>query len=64
MGISAVIGQGDDVTANKWKWFDTQLRDTFLWSWMISQALVDYTNMGRIIDRILGDICTVHCLCQ
>ena len=26
--------------------------DTFLWSWMISWALVDYTNMDHILDNM------------
>ena len=54
--LRSVIGREDDFTANKWKWFDTQVRNTFLWSWMISRALVDYTDMGRIIGCILDDL--------
>ena len=34
--IRSVIGREDDFTANKWKWFNTQVHDTFLWSWIIS----------------------------
>ena len=56
--LRSVIRWEDDFTANKWKWFETQVRDTFLWSWMISQALVDYTNMRRIIGCVLDNICT------
>ena len=29
------------------------MRDTFLCSWMISRKLVDHTNIGRAIGRIL-----------
>ena len=54
--LRSVIGQEDDFTANKWKWFDTQVRDTLLWPWTISWSLVDYTNMGRIIGRILDNV--------
>jgi len=54
--LRSVIGREDDFTANKWKWFDTQVRDTFLWSWMISWALVDYTDMGSIIGRVLDNV--------
>ena len=35
---------------------DKQVRVTFLWSWMISRALVDYTDMRRIIVYILDNI--------
>ena len=27
-----IIGREDDFIANKWKWFDTQVCDIFLWS--------------------------------
>ena len=36
-----VVGREDDFTANKW---------------VISQALVDYSNMGRIIDPMMDNI--------
>ena len=29
------------------------MRDTFLCSWMISRKLVDHTNIGRAIGRVL-----------
>ena len=56
--LRSVIGREDNFTTNKWKWFDTQVRDTFLWSWMISRSrsLVDYTDTGRIIGSILGNV--------
>ena len=53
--LRSVIGWEDDFTTNKWKWFDTQVHDIFLWSWMISRSLVDYTDMGRIIGCILDN---------
>ena len=54
--LRSVIGQEDDSTANKWTWFNKQVRDKFLCSWMISRALVDYTDMGRAIDHILDEV--------
>ena len=54
--LRSVIGQEDNFTVNKWKCFDTQVRDTYLWSWMIPQSLVDYTDMGRIICCILDNV--------
>ena len=54
--LRSVIGREDDFTANKRMWFDTQVRATFLWSWMIPRVLVDYTDMGRIIGHILDDV--------
>ena len=32
------------------------MRDAFLCSWMISRALIDYTDMRRAIDRILDKV--------
>ena len=55
--LRGVIGREDDFTTNKWKWFNTQVHDTFLWSRIISQALVDYTDMGRAISHILDNLC-------
>ena len=54
--LRSVIGREDDFTANKLNWFDTQVHATFLWSWMVLLALVDYIHMGRIIGRILDDV--------
>ena len=39
-----------------WTLFGKQVRTTFLWSWMISGALVDYTNIGKIIGCILDNM--------
>ena len=54
--LRSIIGREDDFITNKWKWFDTQVRDTSLWSWMISQSLVDYTNMERTIGHLLDEL--------
>ena len=51
-----MIGQEDSFTANKWTWFDKQVCAVFLWPWIISQSLADYTDMGRIIRYILDNI--------
>ena len=54
--LRSMIEQEHNFTANKWTWFDTQVCVTFLWSWVISRALVDYTDMGRFIGCILEDV--------
>ena len=54
--LMSVIGREHDFTANKWKCFDIQVRATLLWTWMISRALVDYTDMGRIVSGILDNV--------
>ena len=54
--LRSVVGWEDDFTANKWMWLDLQVRATLLWTWVISQALVDYTDMGRTIGRLLDDV--------
>ena len=49
-----VIGREDnynDVT--KWTWFNQQVHNTFLCSWMISRSLIDFSNIGRAIGRLL-----------
>ena len=51
--LRSVIGREDDSKVTKWTWFNKQARDTFLCSWMISRNLVDHTNIGRAIGRIL-----------
>ena len=51
--LRSVIGREDDSKVMKWTWFNKQVRDTFLCSWMISRKLVDHTNIGRAIGRIL-----------
>ena len=54
--LRSVIGQEDYSKVTKWTWFDRQVRDTFLCSWILSQKLVDHTNIGRNIDRILDKV--------
>ena len=51
--LRSVIGRGDESKVTKWTWFNKQVRDTLLCSWMISRKLVDYTNIGRAIGRLL-----------
>ena len=34
-------------------WFNKQVRDTLLCSWIIPRKLVDHTNIGRAIRRLL-----------
>ena len=51
--LRSVIGREDNSSVTKWTWFNKQVRDTFLCSWMISQKLVDHTNIGRAIGQLL-----------
>ena len=48
-----VIGQEDESKVTKWTWFNKQVCDTLLCSWMISRKLVDHTNIGRVMGRLL-----------
>ena len=52
--LRSVIGQEDNSKVTKWTLFNKQVRDTFLCSWMISRMLLDCTNIGRAIGRILN----------
>ena len=54
--LKSVVEREDDSTTNKWIWFNKQIRDSFLCSWMISRALVDYTDMGSAIGHILDEV--------
>ena len=54
--LRSIIGRENNSTANKWTWFDMQARATLLWTWVISWALVDYTDIGRIIDGLLDNV--------
>ena len=54
--LRSVIGREDNSKVTKWTWLDKQVRDTYLCSWMISQKLVDHTNMERAIGRIIHNI--------
>ena len=51
--LRSVIGQEDNYNVTKWTWFNQQVRDTFLCSWMISRSLVDFSNIGRAIGQLL-----------
>ena len=51
--LRSVIGQEDEFKVTKWTWFNKQVPDTLLCSWMISRKLVDHTNIGRAIARLL-----------
>ena len=51
--IRSVIGQEGDSKVKKLTWFNKHVRDTLLCSWMISRKLVDHTNIGRAIGRLL-----------
>ena len=52
--LRSVIGQEDTSKVTKLTWFNKQVRDMFLCAWMISQKLVDHTNIGRAIDCLLN----------
>ena len=54
--LRSVIEREDNSKITKWTWFDKQVRDTFLCSWMISRKLADHTNIGRAIGRILDKV--------
>ena len=52
--LRSVIGQEDESKVAKWTWFNKQVHDTLLCSWMISRKLVDGTNIRRAIGRLLN----------
>ena len=56
--LRSVLGGEDYSKAIKWTWFNKQVCDTFLCSWIIPQVLVDYTSMRRAIGRKLDKVCT------
>ena len=43
--VRRVMGREDESKVTKWTWFNKQVHDTFLCLWMISQKLVDHTNI-------------------
>ena len=51
--LRSVIGLEDESKVIKWTWFNKQVHDTFLCSWMISRNLVDHTNIERAIGCLL-----------
>ena len=54
--LRSVVGREDDFIANKWTWFDKQVCAMLLWTWVISQALVHYTDLRRIIGGLLDNV--------
>ena len=54
--LRSMLGQEDDSTVTKWTWFNKQVHNTFLCSWIILRAVVDYTNIGKAIGRILDKV--------
>ena len=54
--LRSVSGREDDITTNKWTWFDIQVPTTLLWTWVVSQALVDYTKTRRFIGCLLDTV--------
>ena len=56
--LRSMIGQKDESKRTKWTWFNKQVGDTLLCSWMISWKLVDHTNIERAIERLLDLIYT------
>ena len=58
--LRSVIGRKNNFTTNKRRWLDAQVCATFLWSWMISLTLADYTYMRGIIGHILNDVLVPH----
>ena len=51
--LKSAIGREHNSSVKKWTWLNNQVCDTFLCSWMISRALIDFTNIGRAIGLIL-----------
>ena len=51
--LRSLIGQEDESKVTKWTWFNKQECDTLLCSWIISRKLVDHTNIGIAIGRLL-----------
>ena len=49
----SVIRREDESKVTKWTWFNKQVHDTLLCSWMISRKLVGDTNIRRAIGRLL-----------
>ena len=51
--LRSAIGQEDESKVTIWTWFNEQVHDTLLCSWMISHKKVDHTNIGRAIGRLI-----------
>ena len=43
--LRSVIGREDKSKVTKWTWFNKQVRDTLLCSWILSRKLVDHTTL-------------------
>ena len=52
--LRSVIGREDESKVTIWTCFDKQVRDAFLCLWMISQKLVNHTNIGRAVGCLLN----------
>ena len=52
--LRSVIGKEDVSKVTKWMWFNKQAHATLFCSWMISRKLVDSSNTGRAIGRLLN----------
>ena len=57
--LRSVTGLEDESKVKKWTWYNKQVRDTLLCSWLVSRKLVDGTNIRRAIGRLLDLICSV-----
>ena len=51
--LRSVIGQEYVSEVTKWIWFNQQVRHTLSCSWMVSQKLVDGSNIRRVIESLL-----------
>ena len=51
--LRSVIGQEDVSEVTKLTWFNKQVRNTLFYPWTVSQQLVDGSNIGRDIGRLL-----------
>ena len=57
--LRSVIWQEDESKVTKWTWFNKPVCATLLCLWMISQKLVDHSNIGRAIGRLLNLVYTL-----
>ena len=51
--LKSVIGREVVPKVTKWTWFNKQVRDTLFCSLMVSRQLVDGSNIGRAVGRLL-----------
>ena len=52
--LRSVIGREGEYEVTNWTLFNKLVCDTLVCSWMISKQLVDHTNIGRTIGRLLN----------